>query len=64
MWLDAYPDDFRDPPNYRCLNQLLHFAVVTIADNELELRIKHKLEKFGREDENKSKQDFVVFFLL
>lgn len=53
VWLDAYPDDFRDPPNYRCLNQMLHFATNSISDGELELRLKHKLEKFIREEEVK-----------
>ncbi|GAB6031488.1 hypothetical protein CHUAL_009256 [Chamberlinius hualienensis] len=53
VWLDAYPDDFRDPPNYRCLNQITEFANSHISDGELQIRIKHKLEKFKREAEAK-----------
>lgn len=47
--MDTYPDDFRDYPDYKCLKVLEEFSHQFIPDSDLELRARHKIEKFERE---------------
>lgn len=47
--MDTYPDDFRDHPDYKCLKVLEAFSHQFIPDSDLELRARHKIEKFERE---------------
>lgn len=49
VWMDTYPDDFRDHPDYKCLKVLEAFSHQFIPDSDLELRARHKIEKFERE---------------
>ncbi|XP_046676301.1 ral guanine nucleotide dissociation stimulator-like 1 isoform X2 [Homalodisca vitripennis] len=51
VWLDSYPEDFRDPPLHATLYQLLYFAQTHLPDSELQLKVRHRLERFTREDE-------------
>ncbi|XP_072156546.1 ral guanine nucleotide dissociation stimulator-like 1 isoform X2 [Bemisia tabaci] len=51
VWLDTYPEDFRDPPLHPTLHQLLFFTQHHLPGSELEAKVKHKLEKFTREDQ-------------
>ncbi|XP_062586095.1 ral guanine nucleotide dissociation stimulator-like 1 isoform X4 [Saccostrea cucullata] len=54
VWMDTYPDDFRDHPDYTCLTVLESFSHQFIPDSDLELRARHKIEKFQREAVSKS----------
>jgi hypothetical protein len=39
VWLDQYPDDFNEPPNFPCLTQLENFVKRTMPDSELDLKV-------------------------
>lgn len=45
VWLDAFPEDFRDPPHYPLLNQLLTFCEHQAKDTELHFKVKHRYER-------------------
>lgn len=49
MWLDSYPEDFKDPPNYTALNHLLHFCEEFLPATELHAKVQHRLERYSRE---------------
>ncbi|XP_043495748.1 ral guanine nucleotide dissociation stimulator isoform X1 [Polistes fuscatus] len=57
VWLDAYPGDWKTPPNHPLLARLLDFAHRRLPGSELELKAKHRLHRFQRED----KVDCVVY---
>lgn len=42
VWLDQYPEDFREPPNYPCLNQLEAFTHRIMPSSELDDKVKRK----------------------
>ena len=46
-----YPDDFREPPNYPCLQSLLVFYDKLMPDQDLSVRAKLRLEKLKGEEE-------------
>ncbi|KAK3088008.1 hypothetical protein FSP39_013341 [Pinctada imbricata] len=54
VWMDTYPDDFRDDPDYVCLCTLEEFSQKYIPDSDLATRARHKMEKFQREAEGKA----------
>ncbi|XP_048775777.1 ral guanine nucleotide dissociation stimulator-like 1 isoform X4 [Ostrea edulis] len=54
VWMDTYPDDFRDHPDYTCLTTLESFSRQFIPESDLELRARHKIEKFQSEAVSKS----------
>jgi len=35
VWLEAYPEDFREPPEYSALTSLLQFALCNACDYDL-----------------------------
>lgn len=49
VWLDSYPEDFRDPPNHPCLAQLVDFCEEYLPATELEAKVRHRLERYSRE---------------
>ncbi|XP_044268325.1 ral guanine nucleotide dissociation stimulator-like 1 isoform X1 [Tribolium madens] len=49
VWLDSYPEDFKDPPNYTALNHLLHFCEEFLPATELHAKVQHRLERYSRE---------------
>uniref|UniRef100_A0A1B6C8Z3 Ral guanine nucleotide dissociation stimulator-like 1 n=1 Tax=Clastoptera arizonana TaxID=38151 RepID=A0A1B6C8Z3_9HEMI len=51
VWLDSYPEDFRDPPLHATLHQLLFFTQTHLPDSELQLKVRHRLERFTRDDQ-------------
>jgi len=51
VWLDAYPDDWKSPPNHPLLTRLLEFTQQRLPGSELELKAKHRLHRFQREDQ-------------
>ncbi|XP_064616076.1 ral guanine nucleotide dissociation stimulator-like 1 isoform X2 [Liolophura sinensis] len=57
VWLDTYPEDFRTPPNYECLETLLRFAEESVPDNDLAIKAQHKLDRFLKETDETG--DFI-----
>ncbi|XP_075212927.1 ral guanine nucleotide dissociation stimulator-like isoform X2 [Lycorma delicatula] len=51
VWLDSYPEDFRDSPLHTTLHQLLYFTQTHLPDSELQLKVKHRLDRFTRDDQ-------------
>jgi len=51
VWLDAFPEDFRDPPNYPLLNQLLAFCEEHAKDSELHFKVKHRYDRLLKNPE-------------
>lgn len=49
VWLDRYPEDFKEPPNHPALSQLLHFCEEFLPVTELEAKVRHRLERYNRE---------------
>ena len=39
VWLDQYPEDFQEPPNYPCLSQLEGFCRRVMPDSELDQKV-------------------------
>lgn len=51
VWLDAFPEDFRDPPEYPLLNQFLDFCERQAKDTELHFKVKHRMERLIKNPE-------------
>ncbi|XP_026668632.1 ral guanine nucleotide dissociation stimulator isoform X3 [Ceratina calcarata] len=51
VWLDAYPGDWKSPPNHPLLTRLLDFTHRRLPGSELELKARHRLHRFQREDQ-------------
>lgn len=49
VWLDSYPEDFRDPPNHPALCQLLNFCEDHLPATELEAKVRHRLHRYSQE---------------
>ncbi|KAJ8966108.1 hypothetical protein NQ317_000021, partial [Molorchus minor] len=49
VWLDSYPEDFKDPPNYSALRQLVTFCEDHLPSTELDAKVRHRLERYTRE---------------
>lgn len=64
VWLDTYPEDFREEPDYPCLQMLEKFAQEYMEDRDLVFRAKHKEERFRKEaqqiQENKIEFRFSI----
>lgn len=52
VWLDSYPEDFKEPPNYPALTQLVQFCEEFLPATELEAKVRHRLERYSREQKN------------
>ncbi|KAH3792902.1 ral guanine nucleotide dissociation stimulator-like 1 [Dreissena polymorpha] len=64
VWMDTYVEDFREPPTYPCLACLQNFAQKHVPDSDLVIRVKHKMEKFRKEDLGKSDGNIEFHFNL
>ncbi|XP_069698591.1 ral guanine nucleotide dissociation stimulator-like 1 isoform X2 [Periplaneta americana] len=51
VWLDSYPEDFRAPPTHPTLHQLLYFCRQHLPESELEVKVRHRIDRFNREDQ-------------
>ncbi|XP_014297178.1 ral guanine nucleotide dissociation stimulator isoform X2 [Microplitis demolitor] len=51
VWLDAYPSDWKSPPNHQLLTRLLDFTHRRLPGSELELKTRHRLHRFQCQDE-------------
>ncbi|KAK9709741.1 RasGEF domain [Popillia japonica] len=47
VWLDSYPEDFKEPPNHPALLQLVHFCEEFLPATELEAKVRHRLDSFA-----------------
>ncbi|GBP62803.1 Ral guanine nucleotide dissociation stimulator-like 1 [Eumeta japonica] len=43
VWLDTYPEDFRNPPHHPALQQLLTFTQIHLPGSELHTKVLHRL---------------------
>lgn len=53
VWLDAYPEDFREPPSFPSMNQMLEFCKARLPDSDLSIKITYKMDKMKKEEEVK-----------
>lgn len=51
VWLDSYPEDFREPLTHPALHELLDFTQKYLPGSELEVKVKHRLDRFVRDDQ-------------
>ena len=51
VWLDAYPDDFDEPPNYPCLTSLKSFAAQHMQSSDVERCVQRCLRRYIGQDE-------------
>lgn len=49
-WLETYPDDFREPPEYSALTSLVQFALCNAFDNDLAQKARDQLTAFRHRD--------------
>ncbi|CAH0557523.1 unnamed protein product [Brassicogethes aeneus] len=49
VWLDSYPEDFKEPPNHAALCHLLHFCEEYLPATELDAKVKHRLHRYNAE---------------
>ncbi|KAI5632597.1 rasGEF domain-containing protein [Phthorimaea operculella] len=49
VWLDTYPEDFRQPPHHPALQQLLAFTQLHLPGSELHSKVLQKLAVFSAE---------------
>jgi ral guanine nucleotide dissociation stimulator-like 1 len=51
VWLDTYPEDFYEPPDYPTLSALIQFTVTNAVDVDLSQKVRDQLATFrNRED--------------
>ena len=63
VWLDSYPEDFREPLVHSNLHELINFTQQYLPGSELEAKVKHKLDRFVRDDQYVGKIFAVIKFL-
>lgn len=51
VWLDSFPEDFRDPPHHPVLQQLLMFCKQHLPDSELHVKVRFRFDRFHRDDQ-------------
>uniref|UniRef100_A0A8D0EL74 Ral guanine nucleotide dissociation stimulator n=1 Tax=Strix occidentalis caurina TaxID=311401 RepID=A0A8D0EL74_STROC len=54
-WLDQYSEDFRKPPDFTCLKQLISYVRHNIPGSDLERRARILLAQFQQQDQSESK---------
>ncbi|KAL1491224.1 hypothetical protein ABEB36_011854 [Hypothenemus hampei] len=50
VWLDSYPEDFKEPPDYPALRLLLEFSDEFLPNTELDAKVRHRLDRYSREE--------------
>ncbi|XP_077296195.1 ral guanine nucleotide dissociation stimulator-like isoform X2 [Arctopsyche grandis] len=50
VWLDSYPEDFRQPPSHSVLNQLIAFTKVFLPGSELNSKAMCRLDQWSRDE--------------
>ncbi|XP_076455444.1 ral guanine nucleotide dissociation stimulator-like 1 isoform X2 [Babylonia areolata] len=59
VWLDKYPEDFRELPDFPCLSLLESFAREVIPDSDLAAKALQRMDAFRKEKE--SKEEIIQF---
>ncbi|XP_066147548.1 ral guanine nucleotide dissociation stimulator-like 1 isoform X2 [Euwallacea fornicatus] len=49
VWLDSYPEDFKEPPDFIALRLLLNFCEDFLPNTELDAKVRHRLDRYSRE---------------
>uniref|UniRef100_A0A8C8SPB7 Ral guanine nucleotide dissociation stimulator n=1 Tax=Pelusios castaneus TaxID=367368 RepID=A0A8C8SPB7_9SAUR len=58
-WLDQYSEDFRKPPDFACLKQLISYVRHNIPGSDLERRARILLAQFQQQEHNEAEADAV-----
>uniref|UniRef100_A0A8C0ING0 Ral guanine nucleotide dissociation stimulator n=1 Tax=Chelonoidis abingdonii TaxID=106734 RepID=A0A8C0ING0_CHEAB len=62
-WLDQYSEDFRKPPDFTCLKQLISYVRHNIPGSDLERRARILLAQFQQQEHSEAKPDGEQRFL-
>ncbi|OPJ67723.1 ral guanine nucleotide dissociation stimulator isoform C [Patagioenas fasciata monilis] len=58
-WLDQYSEDFRKPPDFACLKQLISYVHHNIPGSDLERRARILLAQFQQQEQSESEGEAV-----
>ncbi|XP_030317048.1 ral guanine nucleotide dissociation stimulator isoform X5 [Calypte anna] len=58
-WLDQYSEDFRKPPDFTCLKQLISYVRNNIPGSDLERRARILLAQFQQQEQSESEAEAV-----
>ncbi|XP_009957035.1 PREDICTED: ral guanine nucleotide dissociation stimulator-like, partial [Leptosomus discolor] len=58
-WLDQYSEDFRKPPDFTCLKQLISYVRHNIPGSDLERRARILLAQFQQHEQSESEAEAV-----
>nr|XP_009478226.1 PREDICTED: ral guanine nucleotide dissociation stimulator [Pelecanus crispus] len=58
-WLDQYSEDFRKPPDFACLKQLISYVCHNIPGSDLERRARILLAQFQQQEQSESEAEAV-----
>ncbi|NXT33035.1 GNDS protein, partial [Pelecanoides urinatrix] len=59
-WLDQYSEDFRKPPDFACLKQLISYVCHNIPGSDLERRARILLAQFQQQEQSESEAEGEV----
>uniref|UniRef100_A0A7M4FV70 Ral guanine nucleotide dissociation stimulator n=1 Tax=Crocodylus porosus TaxID=8502 RepID=A0A7M4FV70_CROPO len=62
-WLDQYSEDFRKPPDYACLKQLISYVRHNIPGSDLERRARILLAQFQQQERSEAEAEGEQCFL-
>lgn len=60
VWLDSYPEDFKESPNHPALRQLVSFCEQFLPATELEAKVRHRLDRYSREQPPKINESLLI----
>lgn len=63
-WLDQYSEDFRKPPDFTCLKQLISYVHHNIPGSDLERRARILLAQFQQQEQSESEAEGGLLSLL
>ncbi|NXC20536.1 GNDS protein, partial [Corythaeola cristata] len=63
-WLDQYSEDFRKPPDFTCLKQLISYVRHNIPGSDLERRARILLAQFQQQEQSESEAEGELLSLL
>jgi len=63
-WLDQYSEDFRKPPDFACLKQLISYVRHNIPGSDLERRARILLAQFQQQEQSESEAEGGVLSML
>lgn len=56
-WLDQYSEDFRKPPDFACLKQLISYVRHNIPGSDLERRARILLAQFQQQEQSETEAE-------